>query len=400
MSSRVAQAEVAIVGGGLVGMVCALLLADAGLEVMLIDPLTQPATRDEPFDLRTYALTPASRQILERAGVWAELDHARLATFQAIDVWDGLGPGALHFAASAARSGPLAYLVEQANLLSACQRALTTRAKLSDLAGQVSAITPNDHECVLQLADGRALRASVVLACDGADSPVREMCGFEVARRPYTQQAIVANVTTTLAHDCIARQRFLPSGPLAMLPLPPANQVAVVWTTTPAQAAWATTCSDEAFCAALGQAFEERLGPVLGTSRRVSFALRCQHARHYARGRIALLGDAAHVIHPLAGQGLNLGFLDAAALAEILRTCERAAVRYPQSLLQRYARARRGENLLMLTLTDQLNRVFAQTHPALVRLRTLGLNLTQHWLPLKQVLLAHAMGGDSFRNPL
>ena len=403
MSTRTARAEVAIVGGGVVGMVAALLLADAGLEVVLIDPVTQLPARDEPFDLRTYALTPTSRQILECCGVWAGLDLARLSTFQAIEVWDGLGGGALHFAAPVGGAGPLAYLVEQANLLSACQRALATRTKLSDLAGEVSALTTNDHECVLQLADGRELRAALVLACDGGDSPLREMCGFEVDEKSYDQHAIVTNVTTTLAHEQIARQRFLTSGPLALLPLPPPNQAAVVWTTTPAQAAWATTCSDEEFCTGLGHAFEERLGPVLGTSRRVAFALRRQHARHYARGRVALLGDAAHVIHPLAGQGLNLGLLDAAKLADILRTCERAALRYPQSLLQRYARARRGENLLMLAVTDQLNRVFAQTHPAIVWLRNTGLNLTQHWSPLKHALLAHAMGhtdGDPFRNLL
>jgi len=384
--------DIAIVGGGVVGMVAALFLADAGFDVMLVDPVTQLPVRDTPYDLRTFALTPASRRLLVHCGVWDALDAARISTFQAIEVWDGVRGGTLRFDASAELPPPLAYLVELSNLITACHRALARRVRVRDVAGQVSALATTDRHCVLRLADGRELAASVVLACDGAESPLRTLCGIDTDDHDYRQHAIVANVTTTLPHGGTARQRFLSSGPLALLPLPPAHEVAVVWSTSPAEATWALDCTDDEFCARLGSASDWRLGPICATSRRLSFPLRRRHARHYAQDRVALVGDAAHVIHPLAGQGLNLGLLDAAALAEALGARGTAGLRAPQSLLQRYARTRRGENLLMLTVAEQLNRLFAATNPAVVRLRNAGLELTQRLRPLKARLIAHAMG--------
>lgn len=392
VNARGMRVDIAVVGGGVVGMVSALLLADAGFDVMLVDPVTQLPARDDPYDLRTFALTPASQRILAHCGVWGALDLARVSTFQAIEVWDGAGDGLVRFDASAGVRLPLAYLVELSNLITACHRTLALRARIRDLAGQVNVVVMNERECVLHLADGRELVAGVVLACDGADSPLRALCGIEVDEVDYGQQAIVANVTTTLPHAGTARQRFLASGPLAMLPLPPPCETAVVWSTSPEEAAWALACTDEEFCARLGTAFESRLGRVLATSRRLTFPLRRQHAREYVHERVALVGDAAHVVHPLAGQGLNLGLLDAATLAELLASRESIALRAPQSLLKRYARMRRGENLLMLMVTDQLNRLFAATNPAMVQLRNAGLRMTQHLRPLKRRLLARAMG--------
>ncbi|MGE3389016.1 MAG: FAD-dependent monooxygenase [Gammaproteobacteria bacterium] len=392
MSARAPRGEIAVVGGGVVGMVSALLLADAGFDVSLVDPVTQLPARDAPWDLRTFALTPATRRILIRCGVWSALDAARVSTFEAIEVYDGLGDGTVRFDRTAGVSPPLAFLVELSNLITACHRALAQRARVRDFAGQVIAVVPGDDHCTLRLADGRELRTGAVLACDGADSPLRTLCGIAVDETDYAQHAVVANVTCALPHAGVARQRFLPTGPLALLPLPPPCDVAVVWSTTPEEAAWAVGCRDDEFRARLAEAFGQRAGAVTVTSRRLAFPLRRRHARSYVADRVALLGDAAHVMHPLAGQGLNVGLLDAATLAEVLGARGPAVLRAPQSALARYARIRRGENLLMLTVTEQLNRLFAETRTPIVRARNLGLRLTQHLRPLKARLIAHAMG--------
>ncbi len=385
--------EIAIVGGGLVGMTTALLLAQAGFNVVIIDPVTPLLVRDDPYDLRTYALTPASSRIFDSIGVWAALDHTRIAAFTGMQVWDGARGGELRFASTLLPGAPaLGVIVEQSNLLAAAQSAVQRDPRIAGLGGQVTALGNGPDGCTIQLKDGRELRANVVLACDGGESPLRELCGIGCDDHDYGQHAVVANVTTSLPHESIACQRFGADGPLAFLPLPPPELSAVVWTTSAANAAWATSCDDDAFRAALTAAFEHRLGEVTTTSRRLSFPLRRRHALTYSRDRIALVGDAAHVIHPLAGQGLNLGVLDAAMLAEILIEAPRANLTHPQSLLRRYARARRGENLAMLTLTDQLNRLFAVRAPWLTWLRHTGLVGLNRMQGAKRMLAAHAMG--------
>lgn len=385
--------EIAIAGGGLVGLTAALLLAQAGYTVVIIDPVTPLLVRDEPYDLRTYALTPASRRILASVGIWAALDQSRIAAFAGMHVWDGVRGGQLTFSSDLMPGAAvLGYIVEQSNLLAAAQHAAQAQSLIAGLGGQVSAVTDGSEYCTVRLSDGRELRANVVLACDGSDSPVRELCGIPSADHDYGQHAIVANVTTTLPHGDIARQRFGVDGPLAFLPLPPGDLSSVVWTTTATTAQWAIRCEDDEFCATLAAAFDHRLGAITASSRRLSFPLRRRHAATYARDRIALVGDSAHVIHPLAGQGLNLGLLDCAMFAEVLTTAPRDGLRHPQSWLKRYARARRGDNLAMLTVTDQLNRLFALRSPWLGWLRNTGLVGLNRMPAAKRLLAAHAMG--------
>ncbi|MSR15986.1 MAG: 2-octaprenyl-3-methyl-6-methoxy-1,4-benzoquinol hydroxylase [Gammaproteobacteria bacterium] len=384
--------EIAVVGGGLVGLTAALLLSDAGFSVVIIDPVTALPVRDDPYDLRTYALTSTSRQIFSNLGVWSALDHGRIAPFSDMQVWDGARGGELTFPADLI-PGTLAlgYIVEHSNLLNAVQQVVQAQSRISGLGGQVTAITEGRESSTIHLG-GRELRAKLILGCDGGDSPLRRLCGIACVEHDYAQHAVVANVTTVIEHANVARQRFLAEGPLAFLPLPPADLSSVVWTMSAEYAAWVQRCSDDEFCAALSAAFENRLGAVTATSRRLIFPLRRRHAADYSRGRVALLGDAAHVIHPLAGQGLNLGLRDAVTIAELVGAAPRASLNHPQTLLRRYARTRRGENLAMLLLTDQLNRIFAVRAPWFTWLRHTGLVGLNHLQGIKAELVAHAMG--------
>lgn len=384
--------DIAVVGAGVVGLCVCALLEKLGYRIALIDRDPRPPPLPEPYDLRTYALTPASMRVFDKLGVSAALQASRIAEIRAMRVWDAGSDGALEFSAAALGRRRLGTIVEQSNLLCALHTVLAARSEVVRFTGRLSGLDQCADIVHLRLDSGEQLSAPLVLACDGADSTMRGLLGLNPNAVEFAQHAIVCNVEVERDHDNVARQRFLAAGPLAFLPLPAARMCAIVWSTTPQQAARAAGASNDAFAAMLGSAFDHALGRVRATSERLVVTLRTLHAGHYAVARTVLLGDAAHVVHPLAGQGLNLGLMDAAALAEALGPREALGLRFPRTALRRFERARRGENLAWLKLTEHLNRLFRDEHRSIQRLRGAGLSAVDRILPLKHWLMLRAMG--------
>jgi 2-octaprenylphenol hydroxylase len=242
------------------------------------------------------------------------------------------------------------------------------------------------------LEDGREIQARLLVAADGANSRVRGLAGIPVRGWGYDQNAVVATVRPERPNRDTAWQRFMPSGPLAFLPIND-GRCSIVWSTSPEQAQQLLALEPEAFCEALGGASDYVLGEILETGPRASFPLRLQHATHYVQPGLALVGDAAHAIHPLAGQGVNLGFLDAATLAEVLTEARRASRDIgSHGVLRRYERTRKGDNLMMLAAMDGFKRLFGNDLAPLRLLRNLGLRLTDSADPVKQLIMRRALG--------
>jgi 2-polyprenylphenol 6-hydroxylase len=392
--------DIVVVGAGMVGAATAALLARRAPGTMLgvIDAEAPPQWRpNDELGLRVSALSEASRRILTTCGAWGEIAAARVSPYTQMRVWDGAipagGPGAIHFTAAEIAVGALGYIVENELVRLALRNALLRLDNVNLLDGaRLATLALDGAHAELQLEDGRRLRARLVVGADGAASPSRSMAGLEVRGHDYPQQAVVAHLRCQLPHGDTAWQRFLPEGPIALLPLAD-GRVSMVWSTTPERAGELLGAGDEAFRTAVTAASDGCLGEVLEAGARAAFPLRMRHAPVYTRARYALVGDAAHTVHPLAGQGVNLGFLDAAALAQTLAT-GLAAGRDPgdPALLRRYERWRKPENLLAMAAFDGINRLFSSDDQALSMLRRAGLTLVDRLAPLKGVFIRRAMG--------
>lgn len=382
--------DVAIAGGGVVGLVTAALLNDSGYSVCLLEPQLDNMPPSGDVALRTYALTPAARRVLEAARAWAPLAHERIGRFDTMVVWDAGSKGRLEFSAPATHRGAMGYIVEHQNLIAALAASLATRPGVSVQARALrsfSAGTPLD----VTLVDGGHLRARLLIGADGAHSQVRAAAGIEQGRVSYRQRAIVCNVSFARAHGGIARQRFLTAGPLAALPLAALRECAIVWSCNDERAAELMSNDESQFGAALRESFEDCLGGVTHVSARATFSLARAQAAHMVDGHCVLLGDAAHIMHPLAGQGLNLGLMDTAALAECLGPAGSAT--WPSAgALRRFERWRKSETLAMTAVTDGLHRLFQRDELITRQARGLGMNITQRIAPLKHWLMARAMG--------
>ncbi|HEY4090260.1 MAG TPA: UbiH/UbiF/VisC/COQ6 family ubiquinone biosynthesis hydroxylase [Luteibacter sp.] len=390
---RGALLDVAVVGGGMVGAAAALSLARAGFSVALVDarePAAWAAAHD--VDLRVVGLAPSSIQLLDQLGVWRAIREGRASPYERMVVWDAENGATLHFDAADEGRDVLGYIVENNLVQAVLWHALEDAGVRRMVPAEVTGYSMREDRAQLELADGQVLSARLVVAADGAESPLRAMVGIGTHGRDYAQRGVVAHVGTARPHERTAWQRFLPGGPLAFLPLADGRS-SIVWSLPDAEAQRVLALDDDAFREALGIASDFRLGPIESVTRRVAFPLRLKLADRYEVGRLVLLGDAAHAVHPLAGQGVNLGLRDVAELRDTLVDA-RAAGRdiAAEHVLRRYARRRRSADELDARSFDALARIYNWTAAPLVTARGIGIRVLDHLAPLKRKLTRHAAG--------
>ncbi|HXF16252.1 MAG TPA: UbiH/UbiF family hydroxylase [Burkholderiales bacterium] len=382
--------DVAIVGGGPVGASVALALAPTSFSIALIEPRRPPLLPAAGFDQRVYALNRRSRRFLERCGIWQHLLMDRIAPVREMRVF---GDQASQLDFSAYRNGvpELAAIVEEANLQQALQRALSSQSNLAVLAGVAClGATWDSEKATLSLSDGQQIAASLVIAADGADSALRSAAGISVRVHEYGQTGVVANFRAGQPHCDTAFQWFVEGSVLALLPLP-ANHMSMVWSVPNAQAGALLSLTAEQLAEEVQRMSDNVIG-LQPTGVAAGFALRRMQAARLIAPRLALVGDTAHNVHPLAGQGLNLGFGDAESLAAVLATSGTHGDPGAYALLRRYERSRREDHLAMEVVTEGLQLLFASTVPGMKRLRNAGLRLVNRTAPLKRLLVKRALG--------
>ncbi|MEN8177130.1 MAG: UbiH/UbiF/VisC/COQ6 family ubiquinone biosynthesis hydroxylase [Pseudomonadota bacterium] len=402
--------DLVIVGGGMVGSALGCAAAQAGFEVCVVEAREpQSEWPAEEVDLRVSALSRASQRILENLGVWERMLELRVSPYSDMRVWDAGGDGrswrpaspdtgtslfggSIHFSAADIDEPNLGHIVENRVTQLALWEQLGRLSNVTRLCpAEIDNLEIGDSPA-LSLKDGSRLPARLIVGADGRESLVRRLASIGTQGWDYDQHAIVATVKPERHHQYTAWQRFMPTGPLAFLPLDD-GRCSIVWSTAPALAEALMAMQNVPFCQALTAASDGVLGEILDAGPRGVFPLRLGHAETYIRQGLALVGDAAHAIHPLAGQGVNLGFLDAATLIEVLiaaRDSGRNIGGIPT--LRRYERARKGANLGMLGAMDFFKRFFSNDVPPLKVARNLGLSLADHAGPVKHLIIKRAMG--------
>ena len=388
------RADVIILGGGLVGLTLAAALDSSGLTAIVVDPADPSPRTDAAFDGRTSAVSSSSMKMLETIGVAAHLAEPGCPIWR-IAVADGLKPGGLHFDPDDGE--PLGFMHENRNL----RAALHARADAGKNVwllwkSRVASVDRGDHKVVVALEDRRKLSAPLLIAADGRNSKTREAAGINIARWKYDHQAIVSVLGHERPHEHVAYEIFYPTGPFALLPMndgAAGHRSAIVWSVPEDDAAGWLSLSDEDFAAEAEAAMGGFLGKVEMLAPRSTFPLGFHHAAQITAKRLALVGDAAHAIHPIAGQGLNLGFRDVAALAEVLVEGARLGLDLgDQQLLDRYQRWRSLDALSVAFATDSLTRIYGVPGKTASAVRRFGMGLVGRISPLRNRLMSEARG--------
>lgn len=404
--------DIVVVGAGMVGASLTCGLVDAGFKVALVEAGQLDCSSDWPqddVDPRVSALSLASQNLLTHLGAWPLIESMqRLQPYQAMQVWDGCGTGELEFTAAEQHLPYLGHILENRTITSALHQCLASKTYTLFEQTKIVDMSPQDvaPRC-LSLANGEQITADVVVGADGANSKIRQLAGLPTREWDYPHHALVTRVKVTQDHVNTAWQRFTENGILAFLPLsspdtdPQAHYCSIVWSQPQAAAQAMQALPEAEFCQALSSAFEGKLGPVLATDPRHVIALRQRHAKRYVQPGLVLVGDAAHTIHPLAGQGVNLGLLDVAALVLTLEQArDNGQDLASLPVLEKYQQLRRSDNLRMMALMESFARLFGNQHPLLSLVRNTGMNWVQKLSPIKQHLAQQAMGVGPHLPPL
>jgi len=406
VTQAIPEYDVLIVGGGMVGsMLCAALAGVAAtasldghepLRICVLEhqlPAAFKPGSNPPYDLRVSALSIASQNMLQRVGAWDGIVSRRACEYKKLSVWDGEKDGRTDFNAADIQASHLGHIVENRVI----------QLALLDVIGDLSNVTvltparlaryrETSGGVEVTLEDGKKLTTRLLVGADGANSVVRKQAGIDTNRKQYPQHALVATVQTALPQQDITWQRFVPTGPQAFLPLC-GHQASIVWYHTREEIQQLQALDDQQFIHRLQSAFPDALGAVAAVHGRGAFPIAKAHAQDYIAARIALVGDAAHTVHPLAGQGVNIGLLDAAALAQVVIA---AAVQGrdvgSHAVLRRYQRWRYGDNQLMISALDSLYEAFKPRPEFVQQVRSASLNLVDRIKPIKHQLMRHAMG--------
>ncbi|NNM58738.1 MAG: UbiH/UbiF/VisC/COQ6 family ubiquinone biosynthesis hydroxylase [Legionellales bacterium] len=407
------QHDILIIGDGIVGLALAHALAKEDIDIAILsnsDLFARPkkqvlhskrldsgretsAKNIQEYDQRVSAITLASEHLFKQLGVWEDISFRRVSPFRDMQVWDATGSGQIHFDSAWIGQTHLGHIIENSVMLAALQENLLSYSNVTYYPLRELTELMRPAEGVIVKTQQETIFTKLLIGADGANSWVRQQAGFMLKQQSYDQTAIIATVQTEHDHKETAWQRFMPTGPLAFLPLNHANQSSIVWSCEPMLAAEIMAYDDETFCQELGKALDFKLGQVLSSSVRQSFPLVMRHAERYIMENIALVGDAAHTIHPLAGQGLNLGLADVACLVKALQ--KNLSLNRPlgyMSFLRQYERERRIHNLLMIKAMNMFKHLFSNEHALLVSLRNNGLNGVDSLSWLKIFFMQQAAG--------